>query len=37
VKVSEDLNAELKEHRKQAYGEAVGDSLSIKAGQRERE
>jgi hypothetical protein len=30
VKVSEDLNAELKEGRKQIYGDSVGDSLSIK-------
>jgi hypothetical protein len=46
VKVSEDLNAELKEGRKQIYGDSVGDSLSIKerdhswlaqALQRERE
>ncbi len=30
VKVSEDLNSELKEGRKQIYGDSIGDSLSIK-------
>ena len=28
--MSEDLNSELKDHRKQVYGDSVGDSLSIK-------